>query len=150
MHALREMEMLARTVLRNAISKLNQRAQVGEECMPKYLRSLWWLVILGISLVGQAFGQGGATGAITGTVLDQSGAVVANADIRIINQDTGTVARVTKTDPTGSFTATLLPVATYTVDISSGGFREAKIPDVAVRVTETTRMTAKLVPLQVL
>ena len=116
--------------------------------MSQILRSrLWWLV-LGISMVGQAFGQGGATGAITGTVEDASGAVVANADVKITNQDTGTVTRATKTDATGSFTVNLLPVAIYTVMITSGGFREAKIPDVVVRVTETTRMTAKLVPLR--
>src|SRR5438309_9027517 len=118
--------------------------------MPKFFRSQCWLAIFVVCLLGQAFAQGGATGAITGTVQDQSGAVVANADIRIINQDTGTVTRITKTDATGSFYATLLPVATYTVQIANAGFREAKIPDVAVRVTETTRMTAKLVPLQVL
>src|SRR6201987_2070908 len=118
--------------------------------MPQILRSrLRWL-ILGISMLGQAFGQGGATGAIDGTVQDASGAVVANADIKIINQDTGTVTRATKTDASGSFTATLLPVATYTINVSSSGFREAKFPDIAVRVTETTRMVAKLVPLQVL
>src|SRR5437868_13864537 len=69
--------------------------------MSKFLRSPLWFVVLAISLLGQAFAQGGATGAITGTVLDQSGAVVANADIRIINQDTGTVTRITKTDATG-------------------------------------------------
>src|SRR5438105_3816603 len=118
--------------------------------MPKFFRNQCWLAIVVVCLLGQAFAQGGATGAITGTVQDQSGAVVANADIRIINQDTGTVTRITKTDATGSFYATLLPVATYTVQITNAGFREAKIPDVAVRVTETTRMTAKLVPLQVL
>ena len=118
--------------------------------MSKFLRSMLWLVVLGISTLGQVFAQGGATGAINGTVQDASGAVVANADVRITNQDTGTVTRATKTDATGSFNATLLPVGTYTVNITSGGFREAKIPDIAVRVTETTRMTAKMVPLQVL
>src|SRR6201997_1295824 len=118
--------------------------------MPKFFRSQCWLAILVVCLLGRAFAQGGATGAITGTVQDQSGAVVANADVRIINQDTGTVTRITKTDSTGSFTATLLPVATYTVQIANAGFRDAKIPDIVVRVTETTRMTAKLVPLQVL
>src|SRR5882724_10519840 len=97
-----------------------------------------------------SFAQGGATGAITGTVQDQTGAVVANAEVRIVNQDTGTVTRSTKTDAGGTFTATLLPVATYTINVSSSGFREAKFPDIAVRVTETTRMVAKLVPLQVL
>jgi Carboxypeptidase regulatory-like domain len=118
--------------------------------MSKFFRSQCWLAIVVVCLLGQAFAQGGATGAITGTVQDQSGAVVANADVRIINQDTGTVTRITKTDATGSFTATLLPVATYTVQIANAGFRDAKIPDIVVRVTETTRMTAKLVPLQVL
>src|SRR5246127_807533 len=116
--------------------------------MPKFFRSQCWLAIVVVCLLGQDFAQGGATGAITGTVQDQSGAVVANADVRIINQDTGTVTRITKTDATGSFTATLLPVATYTVQIANAGFRDAKIPDIVVRVTETTRMTAKLVPLQ--
>src|SRR5579864_899049 len=118
--------------------------------MLKFFRSQCGLAILVVCLLGQAFAQGGATGAITGTVQDQSGAVVANADVRIINQDTGTVTPITKTDATGSFTATLLPVATYTVQIANAGFRDAKIPDIVVRVTETTRMTAKLVPLQVL
>ena len=118
--------------------------------MPKFFRKPCWLAIFVVCLLGQAFAQGGATGAISGTVQDQSGAVVANADVRIINQDTGTVTRITKTDATGSFTATLLPVATYTVQIANAGFRDAKIPDIVVRVTETTRMTAKLVPLQVL
>jgi carboxypeptidase family protein/TonB-dependent receptor-like protein len=118
--------------------------------MSKLLRSMLWLVVLGISTLGQVFAQGGATGAISGTVQDASGAVVANADVRITNQDTGTVTRVTKTDATGSFSATLLPVGNYTVNITSGGFREAKFPDIVVRVTETTRMTAKMVPLQVL
>ncbi len=118
--------------------------------MSKFFRNQLGWVLVGVALLGQAFAQGGATGAITGTVQDPSGAVVANADVRIINQDTGTVTRATKTDASGSFTATLLPVATYTLNIASGGFREAKIPDIAVRVTETTRLTAKLVPLQVL
>jgi len=118
--------------------------------MPKISRKLFQFVFVGLSLLSQAFAQGGATGAITGTVLDPTGAVVVNADVRIINQDTGTVTRATKTDASGSFTATLLPVATYTVTVTSAGFREAKFADIAVRVTETTRMTAKVVPLQVL
>lgn len=118
--------------------------------MPKFSRSLLWLPLMAVALLSQGFAQGGATGAITGTVQDQTGAVVANADVRIVNQDTGTVTRTAKTDASGTFTATLLPVATYTITVTSSGFREAKFPDIAVRVTETTRMVAKLVPLQVL
>ena len=117
--------------------------------MPKYSRYLF-LLLMGFSLLGTAFAQGGATGAITGTVVDPSGAVVANADVRITNQDTGVLTRAVKTDADGSFTASLLPVGSYTLTVTSAGFREAKFPDIVVRVTETTRITAKLAPLKVI
>src|SRR5205807_493682 len=100
-------------------------------------------------LLGQMYAQGGATGAITGTVQDPSGAVVAGAEVRIVNQDTGVLTRTTKTDGNGSFTATLLPVGTYTLSVTSPGFQEAKFTDIAVRITETTRMEAKLRPVAV-
>ena len=118
--------------------------------MRNILFSLFALTMIGVSLLGTAFAQGGATGALTGTVQDPSGAVVANADVRIVNQGTDAVARTLKTDGSGSFTASLLPVGTYTVQVSSPGFTEAKFPDIEVRVTETTRITAKLAPLKVL
>jgi hypothetical protein len=112
-------------------------------------RSLLSLAFLALS-AAQLWAQGGATGAITGTVTDPSGAVVADANVQIVNQDTGTVARATKTDSMGTFTAPLLPVGTYTVTVSSSGFREAKFADIGVRITETTKMTARLVPLKVI
>ena len=105
------------------------------------------LVLIGVVVLGlafQAFSQGGASGAITGAVQDPSGAFVANAEVRITNQDTGVVERTLKTGPDGSFTAQLLPVGTYTVNVHAPGFAEGKFADVVVRVTETTRMLAKL------
>jgi hypothetical protein len=116
-----------------------------EACMPTLVQKWVWIGLV-LALIGQALGQGGATGAITGTVEDPSGAVLAGADVRILNQDTGALTRSLKTDANGSFTATLLPVGSYTVTVTSGGFQEAKFSDIPVRVTETTRMTAKLRP----
>src|SRR6266849_6117936 len=113
--------------------------------MPTFVRR-WIRVGLVLTLIGHALGQGGATGAITGTVEDPSGAVLAGADVRILNQDTGALSRTLKTDANGSFTATLLPVGSYTVSVNSSGFQEAKFPDIDVRITETTRMIAKLRP----
>ena len=97
-----------------------------------------------LALAIGALAQGGATGAITGTVQDPSGAFVTNAKVLITNQDTGVVERSVATGPDGAFTAPLLPVGTYVVSIQAEGFAEAKISDVVVRVTETTRMTAKV------
>src|SRR3984893_14597867 len=88
--------------------------------------------------------QGGATGAITGTVQDPSGAFIANAEVRITNQDTGVMERSVQTGADGTFTAPLLPVGTYTVSIQSAGFTEGRFAGIVLRVTETTRMIAKL------
>src|SRR5690349_5284271 len=104
--------------------------------------------VLALSL--HLIAQGGATGAITGNVQDPSGAVVAGAEVKITNQDTGVVTRALKTDANGNFTALLLPVATYTITVTAPGFGEAKFTDIGVRITETTRMTAKVAPLKVL
>ncbi len=104
------------------------------------------LSVLAMAMAIQVFAQGGATGAITGTVVDPSGAFVANAEVRITNQETGVLERMVKTGADGSFTAPLLPVATYTVNIQASGFAEAKFTDIVVRVTETTHMNAKVAP----
>jgi hypothetical protein len=103
-------------------------------------------MVIALTLAAQLMAQGGATGAITGAVQDPSGAFVANADVRITNQDTGVLERTVQSGPDGSFIATLLPVGRYTVTIKSSGFGEAKFADIVVRVTETTRMIAKLTP----
>jgi hypothetical protein len=91
-----------------------------------------------------AFAQGGATGAITGTVSDASGAVVAGAKVDVVNEGTGQTERHVTTDSAGAFTATLLPVGTYTVQVSASGFATTKFPGVVVNITETTRLTAAL------
>ena len=102
--------------------------------------------ILGLLLFREAYAQGGATGAITGTVQDASGAFIANAEVQITNQDTRVLERTVRTDASGSFTIPLLPVGTYTVSVKSSGFADARFSNIVVRVTETTRLIAKLTP----
>jgi hypothetical protein len=104
-------------------------------------------VVLTLSLLflaGRVAPQGGATGAITGTVQDPSGGVIAGAKVEIVSEATGQVVRDLTTDSSGSFTATLLPVGSYSVKVSAAGFATTKFTGVLVRVTETTRMTAAL------
>jgi len=114
--------------------------------MSSSLLKLAGIVFIALTLIGQAFAQGGATGAITGTVQDASGAIIANAEVRITNQDTKVLERTAKTGADGSFTAPLLPVGTYSLAIHSAGFAEGNFTNIVVRVTETTRMIAKLSP----
>jgi Carboxypeptidase regulatory-like domain len=112
------------------------------------MNSLWKAIVAsGLFLAlstAMIFAQGGATGAITGVAQDATGAVIANARVSIKNDATGEVLRQLTTDSSGSFTATLLPVGTYTVEVSAAGFPPTLFPGVVVRITETTRMTATL------
>ncbi len=112
--------------------------------MPKLQGRFIWISFLATAFVAQAFAQGGATGAITGTIQDPSGAVVANAEVRITNQETGVLERSVTSGPDGSFTAPLLPAGEYTVSVHGAGFAESTFRDIVVRVTETTRLIAKL------
>lgn len=59
--------------------------------MLKLQRGLIWSLFLAGAFAAQSFAQGGATGAITGTVQDTSGASIANAQVRITNQATRTL-----------------------------------------------------------
>src|SRR3984957_14804577 len=64
-------------------------------------------------LGGQGYGQGGATGAISGVVVDSSGASIADAEVQITASRTETLARKITAGADGSFTVTLLPPGTY-------------------------------------
>ncbi len=93
-----------------------------------------------------AYGQGGATGAISGSVVDASGGAIADAEVQVINSSTGVFVRHLNANPDGSFVITLLPPGTYYAVINKSGFSEAKATGIEVRVTETARATIILKP----
>ena len=64
-----------------------------------------------------------ATGSIVGTVVDQTGNMVANAAVSLQNVDTNQT-RTAKTDDRGYYALTLLPPANYSLDIQAKGFRQ--------------------------
>jgi Carboxypeptidase regulatory-like domain len=80
--------------------------------------------------------QTAGTGALRGTVTDQSGAVVPNATITATNPDTGQ-ARTATTGADGTYTFSLLPPGNYKVKFEAPGFKPVEIPSAAVNVTET-------------
>jgi Carboxypeptidase regulatory-like domain len=115
--------------------------------MQKAVRVLTLLVfVLALGWGQRALGQGGATGAISGTVIDVNGGAVAGADIQIVNTATDAVVRRLSTGPDGTFEATLMPPAIYYVVVNKSGFAEAKATNIEVRVTETTRLSISLKP----
>jgi Carboxypeptidase regulatory-like domain len=92
----------------------------------------------------QLLAQGGATGALSGDVEDPTGAVIAGAQVQVLNATTGEVVRTETTSSTGLFAFTLLPASTYNVQVSASGFGQMLVRGVEVRVTETTRLPISL------
>jgi hypothetical protein len=88
--------------------------------------------------------QTSGTGALTVTVTDPSGAVIAGSTVTLTNG--ATVTRKQTTDANGSYTFGLLPPGDYKVSISAPGFKTAEVPSVKVNVSETGVLSQ---PLQV-
>lgn len=100
-----------------------------------------------LSLAGvKTFAQGGATGAISGSVVDSSGGAIADAEVQIFNSSTDALVRKLPTGGDGSFVVTLLPPGTYYAVVNKSGFSEAKASGIEVRVTETSKVTITLKP----
>ena len=69
------------------------------------------------------YGQGGGNVAITGTVMDPSGAVIPGAEVKVTQKNTS-VSRTQATNGNGQFNLPSLPPATYTVSVTAKGFKE--------------------------
>ena len=84
-----------------------------------------------------------ATGQITGTVKDATGAVVAGVPITVSSQLTG-ITRTTKTNDAGGYSFPLLPVSVYSVTADQKGFRAAKRSDINLSVDQVIRLDLDL------
>jgi hypothetical protein len=104
------------------------------------------LLLIGMLCGARTYGQGGATGAISGVVVDTTGGSVGGAEVQIIDTRTEQLVRRLPTGSDGSFVAALLPPGTYDVVVNKSGFSEAKAQGIEVRVTETTKVTIALKP----
>src|SRR6185369_10002773 len=88
-----------------------------------------------------ALGQN--TGTISGTVQDQSGAVVAGANVRAQNPATN-FARETTSATNGFYRFDQLPVGTYTVSVEAAGFKKSVTQGVALSVNDALTLEFKL------
>jgi len=100
------------------------------------------VVIFPIALAAQD------TGAITGTVTDTSGAVVAGATVKITSSAGGNDRSLT-TNSDGDYLAAGLPGGSYDLTVSAPGFKTFKAKGVALRVAQKARVDAKLIVGQV-
>ena len=85
-----------------------------------------------------------STGTINGTVLDSTGAVVPNAQVRLLGTDTGELVRELTTGDDGTFVAPLLRPSTYTVEVSAQGFKKLVRTGIGLRVDDTLNLRLPL------
>ena len=82
-------------------------------------------------------------GAINGTVVDPSGAVVAGAEVKAINNGTAAVLTTTSTSE-GQFAFQDLPLGSYKVSVNAPGFQAVNVDNVSVTAGSVYTLPVKL------
>lgn len=107
------------------------------------LKSAAILVVLLTLGTLSAFGQSSATGSLSGTVVDPTGAAVAGVSVTVKNES-GQEITVTTNDQ-GSFTIPALGAGIYTMTVSpTTGFKQSILKDVKVNAGQPSNIDVKL------
>jgi hypothetical protein len=110
------------------------------------MRKLIVLTFVGLFMLGvssSAWAQGG-TGALTGMVLDPSGAVVPGVKVTLTNSSTG-ATRTTNTSTAGIYRFDALPiVGTYSLKAEVSGFRVWEMAGIVISVAVVTTQDVHL------
>jgi len=101
--------------------------------------------LLTVTLALPAFAQTPNTAALVVAVVDQTGAVVSDARVRVINHETG-ATRDASSSANGIATIGALPLTgTYTINVSKAGFTADDVTDLTLRAQETATVKVTLV-----
>jgi hypothetical protein len=99
--------------------------------------------LLLVSLNAPVFAQSAGKGALTGTVIDSTGAVVVDAKVSAKNLATN-VTYDTQTTDGGLYRFNDLPVGTYSVSIGAPNFKAAKVENLVVTVGQAVTQNVTL------
>src|SRR5215469_2878214 len=100
------------------------------------------VVCLALVLAGRASAQS-TFGSILGTVHDSSGAVIAGAQLTLLN--TGTQGeRSATTDNNGEYAFHNIDVGSYQLTIAAAGFQTQTLPAISLTARESRRMDSVL------
>lgn len=102
------------------------------------------MALVALMMPTMLFGQAQTTGSVTGTVVNDAGAPVADAEVTLTSPAIQG-ERVTRTSASGQFTARLLPPGQYTATINSPGLQPAVLT-FRVLVGDTMPLNVTLYP----
>jgi hypothetical protein len=98
-------------------------------------------VWVAISAASVAYAQ--LTAQIAGTISDSSGAVIPDASVAVVNEDTG-IRWDAKTNSTGNYSVPLLQPGNYRIRVESQGFRPVNRSQIRLDVAQTARVDFSL------
>ena len=98
---------------------------------------------LALTLSGKALNAQQSLGVITGTVADQTKAVVAGATLVIIDDQTS-ASRSETSNARGSYSFQALPIGTYHLNVSAPGFGNQELPGITVQADRTATLNITL------
>ena len=109
-----------------------------------FRKSTQWIfaTLLALFMCGAAFAQYD-TGSIAGTVFDEQGAIVSEADVSLTNIDTGRTFDV-KSNGEGGFVFSALPAGVYRVEAAKTGFSKGIEDRVVLHASEVVRADVNL------
>jgi carboxypeptidase family protein len=112
--------------------------------LKKYVLPAALLAALLLLLPGLLSAQSIVTGALTGTVTDPSGAVIAGATVTLTSATTG-AALVTQTSATGAYSFGLVQPGAYKLTVTQSGFKDSSLSaDVALGETAVANVKLEL------
>lgn len=88
--------------------------------------------------------QSMTTGSISGTITDSTGAAIKGATVKLINTDRGQTVRTMATNSAGFYTATSLPLGTYTVEVTDQGFKTVDVKGLVLHVNDALTVNRAL------
>ena len=106
--------------------------------MKLHFREILFLAAVLVAPSSLMFAQTGLA-TLTGTITDQTGAVVPNVPVKAVHVDTGTVLTGT-TSATGNYTITQMPIGRYQVTVEAMGFKTFRREGVSLAAAQTLRM----------
>lgn len=84
------------------------------------------------------------TGNISGIVVDPTGAAIPNASVIIKDASRNQVMKTIATDGAGEFTATLLPLGTYSISAEANGFKQLVKSNIELHVNDRLNIRMEL------
>src|SRR5262245_32748388 len=106
--------------------------------------AIFRIVVLSALITAAAVGQTASINAeLTGTVLDPSGAPIANATVRATNAGTG-YQQTTTTTSSGLYRLPVLPLGRYALTVEAPGFARYEQSGIALSAGSTATVDVKL------